>query len=177
MFNKNRKNICKRIIGGNIPPIINIPVPRHADWLLDLMKEEFEMEENSEMQEELISTFDENKNIAMPLTSEGNEKIVQPPNLKKQISTIMKYLSMLIVGLANLLYSGTEILFSTKPFTGSLSLLGDGIHNLSDVLTLIIAFWAERVNFKFFFNFSRLQKLKIQKLTLMECKEQSSLVV
>jgi hypothetical protein len=115
------------------------------------MKEEFEMEENSEMQEELISTFDENRNIAMPLTSEGNEKIVQPPNLKKQISTIMKYLSMLIVGLANLLYSGTEILFSTKPFTGSLSLLGDGIHNLSDVLTLIIAFWAERVNLKEFF--------------------------
>jgi hypothetical protein len=150
-------------------PIIIIPILINVDWLLEKMKQEFEMEENSEMHEELISTFDETKNIAMPLNSEGNEKVIQPPNLKKKISTILKYLSMLIVGIANLLYSGTEILFSTKPFTGSLSLLGDGIHNLSDVLTLIIAFWAERVIFKFFY-FSDFKNKKFKNLHLWNAK-------
>eukprot|EP01080_Neovahlkampfia_damariscottae_P002968 gene2968-4978_t len=36
-----------------------------------------------------------------------------------------------------------EIVFSSNRITGSLSLLGDGIHNLIDVISMIISFWAD----------------------------------
>jgi len=119
------------------------------------MMNEIELKEQP-VQQENISFVEETRNSSeseIPFIQSNEHFVTEKPNLKKKISQILKYLSMLLVGVANLLYSGTEILFSTKPFTGSLSLLGDGIHNLSDVLTLIIAFWAERVKKFFFFEF------------------------
>lgn len=50
---------------------------------------------------------------------------------------------MLAVGIANLTYSASELILSA--ILDSLTLFGDGIHNLSDVLALIVAFWADRV--------------------------------
>eukprot|EP01080_Neovahlkampfia_damariscottae_P005809 gene5809-9632_t len=114
------------------------------------MINEIELKEETNYTHEEKITFNEETRHSLescdePFIGDRQEhSIPEKPDLKKKVTQILKYLSMLIVGLSNLLYSATEILFSTKPFTGSLSLLGDGIHNLSDVLTLVVAFWAER---------------------------------
>jgi hypothetical protein len=86
---------------------------------------------------------------------------------------IPKYFLMFILGSLMFTFAIVEIIFSTKRFTGSLSLLGDGIHNLIDVITMVIAFWADYV-MKIFLNFLRVPKREIQRDILMECKEQSS---
>jgi hypothetical protein len=58
---------------------------------------------------------------------------------------IPKYFLMFVLGSLMFIFAIVEIIFSTKRFTGSLSLLGDGIHNLIDVITMVIAFWADYV--------------------------------
>jgi hypothetical protein len=60
---------------------------------------------------------------------------------------IPKYFLMIFLGSLLFIFAIVEIVFSTKKFTGSLSLLGDGIHNLIDVITMVIAFWADYVFF------------------------------
>lgn len=73
------------------------------------------------------------------------EKLISKPKEVQKDSTL-KYFSMLIFALLNFVYSLVEIIFSTKLFTGSLSLLGDGVHNFSDVLALAVAFWADKAS-------------------------------
>ncbi len=53
-------------------------------------------------------------------------------------------------------------------WTHSLVLMSDGFHNLSDVVSLYIAFWAQRVLFVFLFMFFRPRKeLKPMKCPLV----------
>jgi len=51
-----------------------------------------------------------------------------------------KYFSLITIGILTLVYSVVEIIFGLK--INSLTLLSDGFHNLSDVIALIIAFFA-----------------------------------
>jgi hypothetical protein len=76
--------------------------------------------------------------------------ITENPDEGSCWSKIPKYFLMVFLGSLLFIFAIVEIVFSTKKFTGSLSLLGDGIHNLIDVITMVIAFWADYV---FFFNF------------------------
>jgi len=51
-----------------------------------------------------------------------------------------KYAALIVIGILTLLYSLTEI--AAALYFTSLTLLSDGFHNLSDVIALVIAFWA-----------------------------------
>lgn len=55
---------------------------------------------------------------------------------------------MIAIALLTTVYSITEIVIALN--INSLALFGDGIHNASDVLTLGVAFWADRVSNKFY---------------------------
>jgi zinc transporter 1 len=85
---------------------------------------------------------DENHDHIEQLGAEPSNRTVVK-NKKKQSSSALQYTMMIIVGVANLVYSILEITFSTKLLTGSLALLGDGIHNFSDVISIIVAFTAQ----------------------------------
>lgn len=65
--------------------------------------------------------------------------------IKKEINDSLnenfwKYFSLITIGILTLVYSISEIIFGIK--LNSLTLLSDGFHNLSDVIALIIAFFA-----------------------------------
>jgi Co/Zn/Cd efflux system component len=55
----------------------------------------------------------------------------------------IKEWSFAIIGIVTFLYVIFELVVALK--LGSLTLLSDGFHNLSDVLALYIAFWASKV--------------------------------
>ncbi|KAH3758180.1 cation efflux family superfamily protein [Pelomyxa schiedti] len=55
-----------------------------------------------------------------------------------------KSASLWFVGTATLLYSATELGFAV--YTASLTLLSDGFHNLSDVVSIFVAHWARRAS-------------------------------
>lgn len=107
------------------------------------------VKENPDSHEKVKSSENEDHEptILTNISEEDNhfEKLVPRPVEVKKDSTL-KYLSMLLFAILNLLYSLVEILFATKLFTGSLSLLGDGVHNFSDVLALAVAFWADKAS-------------------------------
>jgi Co/Zn/Cd efflux system component len=54
-----------------------------------------------------------------------------------------KYVALAVIGVLTMLYSLAEI--AAALFYNSLTLLSDGFHNLSDVIALMIAFWALKV--------------------------------
>lgn len=56
----------------------------------------------------------------------------------------LKLMSFLLVGTMTLVYTVAEI--GIAVWLNSLSLLSDGFHNLSDVISLVIAFWAVQVS-------------------------------
>ncbi len=70
------------------------------------------------------------------------EDVVKISTKKSNFRQKMKQITIIVVALLNLVDALAEIVIGL--YVDSLALFSDGIHNLSDVLTLIIAFW---VNF------------------------------
>jgi hypothetical protein len=56
-----------------------------------------------------------------------------------------KEISFWVIGLLTLVYCVIEL--GVALYEDSLTLLSDGFHNLSDVISLYIAFWASKVNY------------------------------
>lgn len=62
---------------------------------------------------------------------------------KRDKGSAAKVTALVVIGLLTSLYSLAEI--AAALYFHSLALLSDGFHNLSDVIALLIAFWALRV--------------------------------
>jgi Co/Zn/Cd efflux system component len=63
---------------------------------------------------------------------------IRDKNQKRQKT---KKIALILVGILTLAYSLGELVVAVI-YTGSLALLSDGFHNLSDVISIIIAYWA-----------------------------------
>jgi len=89
----------------------------------------------------LINTGEENIKFL------GSEKILVPKKKKKNLKKNpcvenLKTAGFVIVGLLTFVYSIGEL--GVAIYLNSLALLSDGFHNLSDVVSLIIAIWANQ---------------------------------
>jgi len=74
-------------------------------------------------------------------SEDGNQNLL--PNKQresKERENNKRYAALTIVGILTGVYSFVEIGIAIK--LDSIALLSDGVHNLSDVISLIIAFWA-----------------------------------
>lgn len=56
----------------------------------------------------------------------------------------VKAASFIVIGIITMIYVVVEI--GAGVYVHSLVLLSDGFHNLSDVLALVIAYWAQQVS-------------------------------
>jgi len=54
-----------------------------------------------------------------------------------------KYAALIVIGILTCIYSLAEV--AAALYFSSLTLLSDGFHNLSDVISLGIAYWALKV--------------------------------
>lgn len=66
-------------------------------------------------------------------------------NKKKKSKGTGKAVAFVVIGGLTLIYCIAELVAAL--FLGSLTLLSDGFHNLSDVVSLYIAYWAQAVSY------------------------------
>eukprot|EP01124_Arcella_intermedia_P021126 TRINITY_DN2896_c1_g1_i2.p1 TRINITY_DN2896_c1_g1~~TRINITY_DN2896_c1_g1_i2.p1 ORF type:complete len:575 (-),score=125.92 TRINITY_DN2896_c1_g1_i2:54-1682(-) len=78
----------------------------------------------------------EDEEVRVPLRQNPRSEAIK----KKARKTNRKYAALVIVGVLTCVYSIGEVGFAL--YVDSMALLSDGVHNASDVISLIIAFWA-----------------------------------